>query len=295
MFYQLRRLGVGLVVLGLGLLAWYRWVPANLAAKLTVFDQLIVPGGSLALVAKLEHDGPAGLNPDMRGYAVTFEGETLKGITVATVDDGLAAAEIPGPTSVGVHTLRARSSPGRHHRSAEGTCRIFVWPADSRVLLTDVDHTVSDISEPRVPFTDNASIPPLSGAVEALGKLSAKYRIVYLSARDDSLYNKTRAWLTEKGFPDGPVFCRDFHLGERQVAFKSTFIAELKHLFHNIEAGVGDRRTDAAAYLANDLTTFIIDPQRDGKFPAGSVVVTSWAEITGRLSGDHKPTGAANQ
>ena len=71
-------------------------------------------------------------------------------------------------------------------------------------------------------------IPALPGAVETLATLARRYRIIYLTGRDHAFYNKTRAWLEGGGFPEGPLFTRDYHIWETQGTFKRNFIAKLK-------------------------------------------------------------------
>src|SRR5204863_234690 len=111
--------------------------------------------------------------------------------------------------------------------------------------------------------------PPMPGAVEALTALSRLYRIVYLSARDEVLYEKTKAWLDDKGFPEGPVFCRDFHIGSRQEVFKQRFIAELKGHFPRVVVG----EQTLANYRAQGIDT--VHVLADAERPSGvaSIVV----------------------
>jgi len=55
--------------------------------------------------------------------------------------------------------------------------------------------------------------------------------------------------------------------------------AGLKKRFPNIVAGVGDKVSDANAYLANGLNAIIIGPERDDGLPAKAIWVKTWAEI----------------
>ncbi len=276
-------------VLAIGALGFFLWPGQRLNVKLTVYDQLVQPGESVKMTAKLEHDGPLGVNPDMRDYPLTFNlparGE--KGIhQVRTTDGGLAWKRFSLPANEkgpGPIPFTASFAGSDRHKPAEQSGRIFLWPKDALILITDIDHTISDLSQLKVPFVDPKDNPALPGAPEALTELAKQYRIVYLTARDDALFNYTRRWLKEKGFPDGPCFCRDFYPGQTQEGFKKKFIEDLKKQFPNLNVGVGDRESDAAAYLAHDINSYIIDPEKKRDLPNDAVRVDSWKEIKERL------------
>lgn len=263
---------------------WWPW-SRMYDVKLTVFDQLAVPGETVTLRAKLEHQGKLGINPDLRGYPLRFSCPPLADQEVKTGRDGMATLEVRVPADAkGIYPVKVAFPGSDHHRPDEAAGRLFAWPADSRILVTDVDLTISGLAELKVPFTPNQRIPTLPGAVEALTELGKTYRIVYLSARDDALCNRTCSWLCASGFPEGPFFCRDFHLGSKQEAFKRAFLADLKKRFPNVAVGVGDKPSDAGAYLANGLRTFIINPKDRERLPKEAVVVESWKEVRERLS-----------
>ncbi|MBV8678437.1 MAG: hypothetical protein JO355_14845 [Planctomycetaceae bacterium] len=264
---------------------------SRFGVKLTVYDRLLLPGEPIALEAKLEHDGIAGLNPDMRGYPLRFTIPTVLDQEVMTAREGVATAR-EGVAALSVRSSHASEGPARVivrfpgsrlHRPVEVAGRIFVWPAASPILITDIDHTISDLREFDVLFTENAHIPALPGAVEALAALARRYRILYLTARDHAFYNKTRDWLERRGFPEGPLFMRDYHVWETQGTFKRNFIAKLKERYPNVAVGVGDRPDDAQAYLDNDMKTLIIDPTGEGRFPGQVLVVSSWREVCALL------------
>jgi hypothetical protein len=253
--------------------------------KLTTFDQLAVPGEAVTLRAKLEHQGKLGINPDMRGYPLLIQCPPLIDREVKTGKDGVVTIEVKVPADAkSVHPIKVTFPGSDHHRPAEAASKLFVWPKDARILITDVDMTVSNLAELRVPFTPNDRIPALPGAVEALTELAKTYRIIYLSARDDALCSRTCGWLCDKGFPEGPFFCRDFKIGSKQEMFKREFIADLKKRFPNVAIGVGDKPSDAGAYLSNGLRAFIIARKDRTKLPKEVVVVESWKELREQLT-----------
>jgi hypothetical protein len=266
-------------------------VPAPAAAeepaevRLTVFDQLARPDETVVLRAKLEHRGKAGANPDLRGYVLKFHSPSLIDRETKTGADGMATVEVKPPAgtkSPVAFTVAFAGSP--HHKPAAAQGRLFVWAADRRLLVSDIDNTISDLAEVKVPFTDNQNIPPLPGAVETLKELSRTQGIVYLTARDDALYPKTRAWLQLKGFPDGPVFCRDFSLLESQEGFKRRFLQTLKNRYRHLIAGVGDKPGDARAYLHAGMKAYLIDPLGEAPVVPGAVMVKTWHDVQRNLA-----------
>jgi hypothetical protein len=260
--------------------------PVRYDPWLTAFDALTRPGSTVPMRAKLEHAGPWGIHLHMRGYAIRFASPGLINQESKTEEESTATVQVkPPPGALPLYRISVTFAGSAHHEAARAASRLFVWPKNSLILITDVDHTISDLSELKVPFTADDRIPPLPGAVEALRELAVSYRIIYLSARDEILYEKTRAWLNTKGFPEGPVFCRDFHLGDKQEAFKQRFISELKKHYPNVSVGVGDQPSDAKAYLNNGLKAFLIKPKESGAAPKGAVIVRSWQEVCRQLHG----------
>jgi hypothetical protein len=260
--------------------------PVRYEPWLTAFDSLTQPGTTVPMRAKLEHGGPWGIHLHMRGYPLRFTSPGIVNQESKTAEESTAAVQVKAPSgALQLNRVTVSFAGSAHHEAARAVSRLFVWPKDSLILITDVDHTISDLSELKIPFTADERIPPLPGAVKALRELAVTYRIIYLSARDEILYEKTRAWLEKKGFPEGPVFCRDFHLGDKQEAFKERFIADLKKHYPNVSVGVGDQPSDAHAYLNNGLRTFLIQKKESGAAPKGAVVVRSWQEVCRQLRG----------
>jgi hypothetical protein len=254
---------------------------------LTAFDEVAHPGEAVTLRAKLERLGWWGLHFHMHGNALTFSSPGLVNREVKTAEEGMATVAVRMPEgSAGLYRVRVGFAGSGQHQSAEAVGHIFVWPKDSPVLVTDIDHTISDLSILQVPFTPNRETPALAGAVEALTELARTYRIVYLTARDEILLERTRAWLSEKGFPEGPLFCRDFHLGGRQETFKRQFLAELKGRYPYLVVGVGDQPSDARAYLSNGLKAFLLNPDDMCQVPRQAIVVRSWREVRDGLLGE---------
>jgi hypothetical protein len=248
--------------------------------RLTAFDQVAAPGEIVPLTAKLESACLPGWHPGLDRAVLEFSGVDADLRVAPTAADGracvTAAVPLPCPAPVPV-TVRYAGS--RWHGAGCAAARLFVWPADCPILVTDIDRTISDLSLVLVPFKPVEKIPPLPGCVEVLHELARSYRIVYLTARPSHLYDKTRAWLAAHGFPDGPVFCREIRLGQSQEAYKREFLAALKCRFPNLVVGVGDRWGDARAYRSAGLRAYLIDRSGRACSEPGAVVVGSWLEL----------------
>jgi hypothetical protein len=279
-----RTLVIVVPLLLVGLCGFTFFPPGEHAVKLTAYDVLIKRGEKCVLSAKLEHDGPLGINPDMRGYDLTFKGKPFGEKTVKTGKDGIASVEVELDAAAGKSfpvDVVFGGSP--RHQAAVATLEVYIWPEKTPILVTDIDHTISDFSQLKVPFAENQNIPILPDADTVLTRLAKDYAVVYLSARDDALYGKTRAWLNLHGFPRGPFFCRDYRIGQSQEEFKKNFLGPFTKRFTNVAVGVGDRESDANAYQAFGIKAYMIDPQGKKTYPAGTVIVKNWLEVEERL------------
>ena len=267
-----------LLMLMIPLVAAARAEDARFGAVLTAFDALARPGAVADVRAKLEHDGVVGLHPHMRGYPLAFSGPAVAGGAVLTAAEGAATVAARAPAAPGgVARVEVRFAGSRNHRPAAATARVFAWPAAEPALVVDIDGTISDLRERDVLFADNAAIPAIAGAVDALTRLARSHRVIYLTARDESLYNKSRGWLEARGFPEGPLFTRDYNVfGPGRGAFKRQFLVDLRRRFPGVVAGVTDTPADAQAYLDAGLKAIVLGPDGGGRFPPGAVVVPSW-------------------
>ena len=247
-------------------------------AVLTAFDALARPGEVADVRAKLEHAGVAGIHPHLRGYAADLLGRragSRGGHGRGGGRDGPRpdAPVAPGGVARVRGPLRRQPAPppgrgdGARLRLAGGSRRRWSWTSTGRSPTCRMRDVL---------FVGNAAIPAVAGAVEALTRLARTHRIIYLTARDESLYNKTRAWLELRGFPEGPLFTRDYNvLGPGRGAFKRRFLVDLRKRFPGVAAGVTDTPADAQAYLDAGLKAIALGPDAR-RFPPGAVVVPAW-------------------
>lgn len=245
-------------------------------ALLTLEDVIAAPGESVEVRVQLERQYLLFVDPNLPREEVELHGESgLFGIA-RTDTEGIARWTFPG-MPVGLHRLRARL-PGRsrfHANQAEGL--LAVWSPDGPALVTDIDHTIADVTPWGVLFRSNASIRPLPGAAEALRELAGRIRVVYLSARDHIFVAKTRDWLRANGFPEGPLFLRRIRFpSARALEHKIGRLGEVVARLKNVRYGIGDLPTDVEAYRRHGIPPIFLGR---GPAPDGTPHAASWGTL----------------
>lgn len=92
---------------------------------------------------------------------------------------------------------------------------------------------------------------PVAGSVKFLCELSKRYNLIYIGARTPDLYDITKRWLDENGFPDGELYLTATQ-AERLVLAAN----ELKS--KNIIVGIGDRWDDNQLHLELGCKSIIV-------------------------------------
>ena len=119
---------------------------------------------------------------------------------------------------------------------------------------------------------------PMPDAAAVLHELHRQYGMVYVTARHRYREGETRRWLRRHGFPlEGvDVFLR-WPPGRSYAGYKETLIARLKEDGWPLAVGLGDCRSDAQAYHANDLHTILLTNQDVGDIAVRRAA--SWNEV----------------
>ncbi len=209
------------------------------------------------LLAQLEREPVLGFRDGIENVWIRF---FVGGRQVAgrlTADKGRASTFCDLSPAVGAEFEASAVVDGRTVRM---TGSIFDWRDDLTIIAVDVDGTVSDTDFDDLVFDDeDGDSTPILNSREALHALSNDFHIVYLTGRPRFLLEKTRTWLTERGFPPGPVIAagglRDFL---RQGDFKRETLATLRQCWPNLLIGIGDKHRDAVAYRANGMLPVIV-------------------------------------
>jgi hypothetical protein len=141
-----------------------------------------------------------------------------------------------------------------------------VAPADQRVIVTDVDGTLtSDENAFTLAQVSGDTVGKQAGAPAALAAAGTKgLLVVYLTARGRQYTGATRAWLAANGFPRGVLRLADSFVtlpGDATVAYKTKSLAALGF---DIAGAIGNRASDVEAYGAAGIPatrTFVKLPE----------------------------------
>jgi len=252
------------------------------------FDSLHLVGEKNELRAKLELKGFLTLNPNVGQELVQFWSESeLLGESKTLDVSGIATLSLP-PLSVGTHSFKLTLKEDSRYKVHPATLTVAVISSEQPILISDIDHTILDAGYIEAFLKKNIRLKPLKDAPESLQELSKKYQILYITSREEFLTNKTRRWLSLRGFPLGPIFFWDL-LGKdvpiHHAKYKMELVKNLKKRFPNIVVGIGDRAGDAIAYLENGIRAYIM-PSGKQEFPPETVFISGWKEIISLLNED---------
>ena len=225
----------------------------------TGLDGVTTPNTPVQLGAKFERKL---LGFDVRQERVRFTiGET--GLTASTDGDGVARVSYT-PTRVGVFEFTARLAERPDEAAARG--KVFVVDPKRPVAVVDIDGTLSTMSSVQV-LTSGERADAFKGSPELLEALAETHQIVYLTARDDTLDQKTRAFLALHAFPTGPVIYNEWGVRKTEARaqldpdnhgeFKLAAIEELVRRKLKVVLGIGDAETDAEAYEGAKIRSYI--------------------------------------
>jgi len=253
------------------------------------FDTLAYPGGEVVLTARLQ--GGDYLK-GMEGYRVGFYRLDHRIGDVRTDEDGLAEIAFT-PPSPGNHVILARLEDPDVRKFAIEAVEIVVAAREKSdpMVVVDLDRTLVASG-----FGDvlAGSAEPMPSSDRVMHRLARDHTIIYLTHRPDVFTEQTKRWLRKYDYPVGPVLASTLsQFFKGSGPYKSAAISDLKKVFLAIETGIGDKPSDAQAYVANGMkAVLIIHPDdmptpeavrrwiRDLKpLPESVDVVTSWDQV----------------
>ncbi len=278
-----------IVALFVALLALFIWLvrpkPRPPQLMMAAFDQVTLPDRTVQLSAGVEPIEAGSAEADLSGCLLYFE-ERKTGLLAKEATGQSGTALVPCTFPAGgekVEVMVRYPGDQDRRRGAEAKARVFVWPAETRMLIVDADHALADIDEAKLWTTSNLDIRPLPGAAATLRTARAKYHIVYLTAAADrpSRYSKLRAWLEQ--FPDGPLLARAGATTETDAAaYKRHALDGLKERFRAPMVGIVKRVEDAHIFRDAGLQSFLVG--ENVKVPEGIGVAKSWEELAKPLA-----------
>ena len=266
-----------IMVLCLGGISWFLWPEDPPRFNLAAYDAVAVPDESIKLFASIRAEGND-RSAAIKGLAMRFQvTATQKDETQFTDSAGSAAIEWRAPkdkNAVVEFMVRHQSAENPRH-AIRNQGRVFIWPADSNLLVVDVDHALTEGIEG---LAGNTAPKLRSGAVESLRRLSQKYNIAYLctGTTDPGTYKKLRSWL-QLQTPSGPLIgnpaASDMFIGVQ--------IRQFSNQFTRPGVVVVGRSEEAQLAIDAGWKAIIIG----GGPPVGSaaIAVQSWTELVKEL------------
>lgn len=256
---------------------------------LNTHDVLAVPGEEVALRVTLEVMPLIGATPEAE-VRIRMGKEFSASLQIGRSGE---AGTTFTPQSPGDYVFTVDVAPNEAFevlpRPAE--LRVTCRKADTPIIIVDLDDTVIVTNVLRLAA---GAAMPVPGSLEALGRLSGDYTVVYLTFRPDPLGLRSKRWLKRHHYPAGPLLMpskADLLGGSGD--FKSRKLRKLRKSFDRIAIGVGDKISDVRAYEDNDLTGFLLLPVREfkdsedcfdlieelDKLDGNTQVVHDWQEI----------------
>lgn len=286
-----RRILPGLILLAVvaglvGLFGWWVWPRGDYpAVTLAAFDQVALPEEKITITACLEPVEPFEQDAHLAGAALYFLAGAADAREAAADARGFASWDHALGTESPVLDFVVRY-PGlpTHRRGVPASGRVFVWPAETSLLVVDADSALTQGSADALWTANNLDIRALPGAAATLRAAAKTRRIVFLSAGADrpTRYNKLRAWLTSgarpaaESFPPGPVLAAGSVPSEGRGRFLDETLVELRRRFP--DSGTAVTQDERLAELLRDsgFTTFLLTQTEP---PAGVESVKSWGEL----------------
>jgi hypothetical protein len=276
-------IAICIFLIPIALFTLWIWPKAKLPPMLlAAYDQIALPGETVTLTAQIEPAEAAQEAPSLTGRTLFFQEPRSEFLTQALTNDfrGEATAQtvFPAFRSPVEFIVRYRDEDPKH--AAQATGRVFLWPADSSILVVNVE-TLTEWRPDSLWNFVNLDVNPRAGSVQALQKASSKFRIIYISTEADrpSRYNKLRAWLehgwvpAKERFPEGPVLAV-LRSKEREM------VTNLKQRFFGKAIGINVLPVELEGYVLLPPHTKL---KGTGQFPF-EVMASSWKELDEKLS-----------
>ena len=245
-------------------------------AFITFEDALGAPGTEAELLVEVERCLIPFVDPGVRvPVRLALNGADLpEQTTVRGVARWKIPVEEPGARP-------ARASLGETRCVApDAEATLFAVDPERPIFVCDIDRTISDARTLHYVLRSNERIPPIAGARDALHRLSERFQILYLTARDHIFLRKTREWLRLHDFPPAPVILRRLRIWSASLrAHKEGRLREILAPFTGPRIGVGDRLGDARAYLAVSATPILFRRGPSGDLPKDTAHADTWEEV----------------
>ena len=119
-------------------------------------------------------------------------------------------------------------------------------------IICDIDFTISATNFILYLSNNILSIKSLKYSADTLNDLSHHYKIIYLTGRLDLHSRVTKIWLSNHGFPKGPIIARSRQDLRGLAKFKINALEKIIPVSAQ-GIGIGDLRSDITAYRYHGL------------------------------------------
>lgn len=277
-------------------------------AVLTGFDALVPSGAPTARVKfKVQRDVAKPYN--LKGVKVEFR---AKGALLGTaVSDARGYAELSVKVPAGSSDLfvTGRIAGGGSFVGAIGdvhsdvmyvatetTLLLAVRDPKRRMLVTDIDQTISALPWAKVVALPIEQLPPVPGAPKGLSDIAKDCSVVYITGRDWTYTAKSKGWLSHWKFPRGPVLLREEGDTSNNYDQRTRVLETLQAPFPKLLYGFGNRTTDAEVFHDRGMSSYIFHTQEPGPYPSYAVVAKDWDELRAmNAAGDAEGLGWATK
>ncbi|MCO4795559.1 MAG: hypothetical protein KC493_17705, partial [Bacteriovoracaceae bacterium] len=259
---------------------------AKKAAVIQGYDAITAPGVEVTLEVKVERARFFPTRVDLKGQKIHFvqDGNHL-GVAKSN-NDGVAKLKAVFYTT-GLKVITATLDENSKYSANVTDNRILVTDPETPMLVSDIDHTLSDISSRDFLRTPDTKIPELPKASEVVNRLNQNITVFYMTARDDAFIKRTKFWLDYKKFPKAPSFYWDFGFWNgvpyNHGEYKTKVLKDIARTHKKVLIGVGDKPHDVEAYRANGLRAYYIGLP-GFELPKHTIVVKTWEEIEDHLA-----------
>ena len=249
-------------------------------ARITADDVVLIPGRPALLSASVERDVWPGWHEELKHVTVQFVLDGREVAATRTDGEGCAAlaTDLPDDPNAALEAVVVIGE-----QPARATATVHRWSPARVAIAVDLDGTIADTKYGELLKNgDGDASPAVSGALPVLQQLAANYEIAYVTSRPRSLLVKTRRWLTEQGFPPGPVITAERTRDAMDPAsFKMQVLRELRHYWPTLLIGIGNRAGDAAAYGGNGMLPLLVRARKYDRItpPAGTLWPQEWATV----------------
>lgn len=221
------------------------------------FDCLACPNEPVDLVVKAKKGR---FMKDLDGVMISYHQKNVLLGTAKTDDEGVAVLRWrpPGPGDFNITAQIV--AVGEHDPEVLQTSPVpllvMVRPKEARFVVIDLDHTLVDDGFAKVLAGGGK---PMAGSIEVTQRIKTSYDILYLTQRPDIMTRTSKGWLQRHGYPQGVLLvsaAKDL-LGS-SGSYKTARIATLQQVFPQVQIGIGDKISDALAYVDNGMQAYLI-------------------------------------